>query len=53
MANCCEMKAGDVYVCHACGLELKVEKTCQCTAGAADACSVPLMCCGKEMEKKS
>ena len=52
MANCCDMKEGDVYVCEVCGLELKVTKPCSCTAGSEDACKVPLMCCGKEMKKK-
>jgi hypothetical protein len=51
MANCCNMKEGDVFVCKVCGLELKVQKTCKCTEGAEDACTVPLMCCGKEMVK--
>ncbi len=53
MANCCNMKAGDVYVCHICGLELAVSKACTCTEGAADACNVPLQCCGKEMTTKN
>lgn len=46
MANCCDMKEGDVYTCEACGLELKVTKPCSCTGGSEDACSVPLTCCG-------
>jgi len=53
MANCCDMKAGDLFHCEACGLELQVAKPCACTVGSEDACSVPLMCCGKEMTKKS
>jgi len=53
MANCCDMKEGDLFYCDACGLELEVKKTCTCTTGSEDACSVPLMCCGKEMIKKS
>lgn len=52
MANCCDMKEGDVFVCNVCGLELKVQKTCKCTTGAEGACTVPLMCCGKEMAKE-
>jgi len=52
MANCAEMKKGDLYVCNACGLELQVTKTCSCGNGGADACSVPLQCCGKNMVKK-
>lgn len=52
MANCCDMKEGDLFHCDACGLELEVKKTCTCIVGSEDACSVPLMCCGKEMQKK-
>ncbi len=52
MANCADMKEGDVYHCDICALELEVKKTCSCTTGSEDACSVPLMCCGKEMKKK-
>ncbi len=52
MANCCDMKENDVYFCDACGLELKVSKACTCKAGSEEACSVPLSCCGKEMQKK-
>jgi hypothetical protein len=53
MANCCEMKEGDLYVCNICDLELAVKRACSCKSGSEDACSVPLMCCGKEMIKKS
>ena len=52
MANCCDMKEGDLFVCEVCGLELKVAKTCTCKPGEAEACNVPLSCCGKPMEKK-
>jgi hypothetical protein len=53
MANCCDMKEGDLYICNTCGLELAVKKACACSSGSEDACSVPLMCCGKEMTKQS
>ena len=53
MANCCDMQERDTFVCDSCGLELEVKKACACKSGAEDACSVPLMCCGKEMKKKS
>lgn len=53
MADCCEMKEGDVYHCDSCGLELQVKKACTCKTGAEDACTVPLMCCGKSMVLKS
>ena len=52
MANCCDMQKGDVFECKACGLELQVTNPCTCSAGSEDACTVPLMCCGKEMTKK-
>ncbi|MCG8685582.1 MAG: hypothetical protein MI892_11955 [Desulfobacterales bacterium] len=52
MANCCDMKEGDVFYCDACGLELEVKKTCTCKPGADGCCTVPLSCCGKEMALK-
>ncbi len=52
MANCADMKEGDLFVCDACGLELRVEKACTCSSGEEGACSVPLQCCGKDMVKK-
>ena len=53
MANCAEMKKGDLFVCEVCGLELQVFKTCRCSAGVEVSCSVPLQCCGQDMVKKS
>lgn len=53
MANCCDMKEGDLFVCEVCGLALKVDKSCRCEPAAAEACNVPLSCCGKEMVKQS
>jgi hypothetical protein len=47
------MKEGELFLCNTCGLELAVKKACACKTGAEDACNVPLMCCGKEMVKKS
>lgn len=52
MANCCEMKVGDLFVCDKCGLELRVAKPCACKPGAEDSCTVPLKCCGQDMVKK-
>jgi len=52
MANCADMKQGDRYVCHSCGLELQVTKVCSCGSASGDVCSVPLQCCGKDMVKK-
>lgn len=52
MADCCNMKEGDVFYCKLCGLELSVKKACACKEGAEDACNVPLQCCNQEMIKK-
>jgi hypothetical protein len=52
MANCGEMKKGDLFVCKTCGLELTVSKACSCGSGGKEACTVPLQCCGKDMVKK-
>ena len=52
MANCGDMKEGDLIVCESCGLELKVAKTCSCGSGGEKDCEVPLQCCGKSMVKK-
>jgi len=51
MANCIEMKEGDIFVCETCGLELKVTKACSCVAGEEVSCTFPLQCCGKDMKK--
>ena len=50
MANCGDMKEGDVYKCESCNLELQVTKTCAC-GSEAGACSVSLRCCGKDIKK--
>lgn len=52
MINCSEMKSGEVYLCKNCGLELKVQKPCSCGTAGGNACSVPLQCCGGDMQKK-
>jgi len=53
MINCSEMKKDEVFHCRTCGLELKVVKPCSCgTGGQGGACSVPLQCCGGDMERK-
>jgi hypothetical protein len=49
VANCYNMKKGDVLVCDACGLEVEVTKDCSCKNGEEDACSVPMECCGQPM----
>ena len=40
MANCAEMKKGDLFTCKICGLVLQVVKTCSCTAGKEVSCTV-------------
>lgn len=52
MANCSEMKEGEVFLCEKCGLELRVDKPCRCDAHGGG-CTVPLQCCGQEMIKKT
>lgn len=52
MANCSDMKPGDVFYCKVCGLELQVSKACSCKPGTDESCSVPLQCCGQDMTKK-
>jgi hypothetical protein len=52
MANCCDMKEGDIFYCKMCGLELSVKKACTCKEGEEDSCTVPLKCCNQEMTKK-
>ena len=52
MANCADMKEGDLFVCESCGLELTVNKACSCGSGGEGECAVPLQCCGKDMVKK-
>ena len=49
VANCYNMKKGDVLVCDACGLEVQVIKDCSCKNGEEDACSAPMTCCGQPM----
>lgn len=53
MADCGDMKKGDVFFCKNCGLELEVTKSCSCgTGGQSGSCTVPLQCCGGDMQKK-
>jgi hypothetical protein len=51
MASCGDMCKGEVIECKTCGLELKVEKPCDCGQGESS-CHEPIECCGKEMLKK-
>ncbi len=60
MAQCHEMKKGEVYTCPDCGIEVQVLRECEdpekCTPGAhkgsekAPECG--FSCCGRELEKK-
>jgi hypothetical protein len=43
------MKAGEVYACGDCGLEIKVLKSCADGEEGACSCSEPLSCCGEEL----
>ena len=52
MANCGEMKKGDIFVCDICGLELQVTKPCTCVSGSEHTCMVPLKCCNQDLTKK-
>jgi hypothetical protein len=52
MANCSEMKKGDIYFCKNCGLELQVTRPCTCGSGSGETCMVPLKCCNQDMTKK-
>ena len=53
MANCYDMKEGDVYSCDTCGLEVQVVQSCTCAEGGEDACSLPMQCCGEAMKRKA
>ncbi|HEY5168077.1 MAG TPA: hypothetical protein VIK03_01595 [Thermoleophilia bacterium] len=53
MASCSEMKAGEIYVCEDCGLEIQVVKSCADSEEGACSCSQPLTCCGGELVLKA
>jgi hypothetical protein len=46
MAACSEMKAGEVYVCENCELEIQVVRSCADAEEGACACAESLSCCG-------
>lgn len=59
MANCHEMKQGEVYQCITCGLEVTVTNECKdrTTHNQPDSCCAKpgecqLTCCGTELTKK-
>lgn len=49
MANCSEMKVGEIYTCEDCGFELKVLKECIC---GPDCNCESFSCCGKPLTLK-
>ena len=60
MANCQEMKNGDIYKCEDCGMEIQVIKECKDYGTPADTCTCAtaknlctLSCCGKDLVKKA
>jgi hypothetical protein len=57
MPSCTEMKAGEIYVCSDCGLELQVVKSCADGEHSHDSCSMEgggcvLRCCDEELVLK-
>ena len=55
MAQCHEMKVGEVYMCEDCGLELQVVKSCVEEEAPEDSCSCTpcrFVCCGQDLVKK-
>lgn len=56
MSHCTELKVDQVWVCPACGLEIKVVKQCTCSddPSSANACSddCVLKCCGEPLKLK-
>ena len=53
MAACSEMKAGEVYVCENCDLEIQVVHSCADSEEGACACAESLSCCGGPLVLKS
>lgn len=56
MANCHEMKVGDIYTCEKCGIELQVLKECKEAGMPADDCECApctFSCCGEDLKKKN
>lgn len=59
MANCHEMKKGEIYGCEDCGLELQVVNECRSAGKPASECGCQddgsecvITCCGRELVKK-
>ena len=57
MAQCNEMKKGDIYSCPECGIALQVVEECRDASKEECGCKPPtdectFSCCGKELVKK-
>ncbi len=56
MANCHEMKVGEVYTCEKCGISLKVIRECEDCHKPHDECECEpctFTCCGEPLKKQS
>lgn len=49
MANCCDMKKGEIYTCEDCDIELQVIKQCD---SSNEKCGI-IMCGSSELKKKA
>lgn len=55
MADCCEVKVGEVYSCEKCELEVQVVRECQEVSASSEECDCTpcsLVCCGEGLKKK-
>lgn len=59
MPSCHDMRAGEIYVCTECGIELQVVKECREAGIPAEDCachtaggSCTFSCCGRDLVKK-
>ena len=54
MADCKEMKKGEIYYCKDCGIEFQIVKECNHTkeCGCKEDESCIITCCGKPLVKK-
>jgi hypothetical protein len=59
MANCHEMRKGEVYVCEQCGVELQVVAECRSAGAPAEECKChpqhepcTFSCCGQDLKLK-
>jgi hypothetical protein len=51
MVHCHDMRAGQVYVCEECGLELEVAKNCSEDGRLCVSCTrCTFVCCNKDMK---